>query len=141
MVMLTSRPSGARVIDAESGERLGTTPYQRLQPSSDGIQRWRVEKDGYHSQEIEVPLAVDLERQVTLTVRGAAMEAAAIPSGHKRPAALVTRTPGLARAARATASAGELALPPVTATAKSAVVSPTTPTGEPASARTRPEKW
>ena len=59
---IVSDPPGARVVREKDGAVIGMTPFRESWPSGDGVQKLRLELDGYRSETVVVPLdrGVDL---------------------------------------------------------------------------------
>jgi len=55
-VSFTSQPAGARVVRVRDGAVLGTTPLQQEWQAERGAEPVRLEKDGYRTEEVVVPL-------------------------------------------------------------------------------------
>jgi serine/threonine protein kinase len=76
-VRLTSEPAGARVVRETDGALVGVTPLETTWPSTAGVQKLRLERDGYRVESVIVPL----DRDVDLTFPLKALPA---PAAHKR---------------------------------------------------------
>jgi eukaryotic-like serine/threonine-protein kinase len=63
---ITSLPDGASIVRADTGERLGETPWHREQPRAHGVVKMRVALPGYRPRELTLDRAVDEHRQVQL---------------------------------------------------------------------------
>ena len=73
---IVSDPPGARVVREKDGAVIGMTPFGETWPSGDGVQKLRLELDGYRSETVVVPL----DRGVDLSF---ALRKAAQPEPHK----------------------------------------------------------
>jgi hypothetical protein len=73
---IVSDPPGARVVREKDGAVIGMTPFRETWPSGDGVQKLRLELDGYRSETVVVPL----DRGVDLSF---ALRKAAQPEPHK----------------------------------------------------------
>jgi serine/threonine-protein kinase len=62
-----SQPAGARVVRERDGAVIGTTPFRERWPSGDGVQKLRLELDGYRPEAVIVPL--DRGVDLTFTLR------------------------------------------------------------------------
>jgi tRNA A-37 threonylcarbamoyl transferase component Bud32 len=65
-VELVSDPEGARVIRDSDGATLGSTPLTMSWPRATGIERLTVQRDGYRSEQVVVPLERDLTARLHL---------------------------------------------------------------------------
>ncbi len=61
VVKLTSDPAGARVVRERDGALVGFTPLKETWPSSSGSEKLRLDKDGYRSESLIVPLDLGVE--------------------------------------------------------------------------------
>jgi serine/threonine-protein kinase len=90
-VSIKSTPAGARLVRERDGANIGLTPFDETWPRDVGVEKLRLERDGYRPESCAVPL----ERGVNLSFPLTALPPAAAPT-QKRPAA--TRRPGPAHA-------------------------------------------
>jgi serine/threonine-protein kinase len=87
VVRLTSEPSGALVIEASTGARLGVTPFERRVAATRSTLDLHVAKAGFKPAELSVPLDTDFERSIRLERRAARpVAAAAGPASSALPA-------------------------------------------------------
>jgi serine/threonine protein kinase len=78
-VSLTSEPAGARVIRDRDDAVIGVTPLKESWPVATGVEKLRLELDGYQPENVIVPL----DRGVGLSI---ALRRIAAPPTHRRPA-------------------------------------------------------
>jgi serine/threonine-protein kinase len=71
LVRLDSEPAGALVIDASTGEQLGSTPFERRVAATRSTLDLRLAKAGFKPAAISLPLDIDVERSIRLERRGA----------------------------------------------------------------------
>jgi serine/threonine-protein kinase len=76
-VAITSDPSGARVVRERDGADIGVTPFKESWPLNEGVEKLRIEMDGFKAERFVVPLdrGVDLSFGLTKITT---------PSPHKR---------------------------------------------------------
>jgi serine/threonine-protein kinase len=65
-VRVSSRPQGAEVRHARSGERLGITPFEIERKAEEGTLALKLSKKGYRSEPLELPADRDAQAQVVL---------------------------------------------------------------------------
>ena len=72
-VSIASEPAGARVVRERDGADIGVTPFKEAWPARTGVEKVRVELDGYQPKELVVPLdrGVALEFALTKVERDA----------------------------------------------------------------------
>ena len=68
-VRIGSVPSGARVVDAQTGRTLGETPFDALLPRSSGERGFIVRKPGFHPKRVNLDAGRNSEATVTLDRR------------------------------------------------------------------------
>jgi hypothetical protein len=73
-VSITSEPVGARVVRERDGADLGVTPLKESWPVGTGVEKLRVEAEGFLPQHFIVPLDRGVELKFTLTKAPPAVE-------------------------------------------------------------------
>jgi tRNA A-37 threonylcarbamoyl transferase component Bud32 len=63
---ISSEPAGARVVRERDGAVIGTTPFRERWPSGGGVQKLRLELDGYQPEAVAVPLDRGVELSFAL---------------------------------------------------------------------------
>ena len=101
-VRLTSDPPGARVVREKDGALIGLTPVREKWPAAPGVEKLRLEMEGYRTESVAVPL----DRGVDLSF--ALKRQAAAPAHRRPPAAHPAAPPAIA----APASSPPAATPP-----------------------------
>jgi hypothetical protein len=94
-VLLGSTPAGARVTREEDGKLLGVTPFEEARPTQPGVQRLRVEREGYLAETVVLPLDRDFELSLPLQAQPAS--AARKKKPHERAAPTSAPSPAGAR--------------------------------------------
>ncbi|HVT99533.1 MAG TPA: serine/threonine-protein kinase [Acidobacteriaceae bacterium] len=79
-VEIVTEPVGASVVRVRDGQRLGTTPLQLSWPGATGVEPLDVQKEGYRSERVVVPLDRGITARLHLESL-AAPAAAVAPSG------------------------------------------------------------
>jgi serine/threonine-protein kinase len=82
-----SQPAGARVVRERDGAVIGTTPFRERWPSGDGVQKLRLELDGYRPETLIVPMDRGVELSFTLHKLAEAEPRRDRPSKHHAPKA------------------------------------------------------
>jgi hypothetical protein len=80
-IKIDSSPSGARVVRDKDGATIATTPFEESWPLGQGVEKLRLELEGYRPAELLVPL----DRGVALTARLQVLEAAATAARRRSP--------------------------------------------------------
>jgi serine/threonine-protein kinase len=80
-----SVPPGAEVIDGQTGDLLGSTPFERVFPAGPGTARLLLRMDGFRSKGLSLGLDRDQQISVTMDRRPAARHARAASRGTDAP--------------------------------------------------------
>ena len=83
-VSIASEPAGARVVRERDGADIGVTPFKESRPAAPGVEKMRLELDGYRPELLVVPLdrGVALEFALTKVEREAAKKPKAPRKAH-----------------------------------------------------------
>jgi serine/threonine-protein kinase len=86
-VSITSTPIGARLVRESDGANLGVTPFKETWPKGSGMERMRLELDGFRPEPFAVPLerGVDLSFPLTKLVEPAQKVKPHAPKPHAAP--------------------------------------------------------
>jgi serine/threonine-protein kinase len=66
-VSIASEPAGARVVRERDGADIGVTPFKETWPAATGVEKVRLELDGYRPQTLVVPLDRGVALELALT--------------------------------------------------------------------------
>ncbi|HVU50686.1 MAG TPA: serine/threonine-protein kinase [Polyangia bacterium] len=67
VVSIASQPAGARVVRERDGADIGVTPFKESWPAAAGVEKMRLELDGYRPQPLVVPLDRGVALELALT--------------------------------------------------------------------------
>jgi serine/threonine protein kinase len=91
VVKLSSDPAGARVVRERDGAFIGITPLKETWPSSAGSEKLQLEKEGYRSESVIVPLDLGVELALPLKPLPAPPTHRRASSAHVAPTAATPR--------------------------------------------------
>ena len=84
-VRLASIPPGARVTRAEDGKVVGVTPLEETQPPRPGVEHLRLDREGYVTETVVLPLDRDFELSLPLKAQPAVDARKKKPREHAAP--------------------------------------------------------
>jgi eukaryotic-like serine/threonine-protein kinase len=90
---IVSTPGGARVVRDKDGAVMGMTPFRETWPRRDGIEKFRVELDGYRPETVVVPLDRGVDLSLTLRPIAVPAQKPAREKSKERPRAVKQTTP------------------------------------------------